>query len=222
MIPLSDSRGSGQLAIWTYLIILANIFVFYLELSAPDLELFINQYALIPSQVSWLDPVSWMGFITSQFLHGGWMHIISNLWFLRIFGDNIEQRFGYLWFPMFYLAAGIVGGLSQYLIAPDSAIPMIGASGAIAGVLGAYLAVYPHHKIKTLVPIVGFLSIVELPATIMLAYWFITQLFAGGLGLDAIDTAQGGVAYFAHIGGFVFGFIIGKLWPKTGTMTQIE
>ncbi len=208
MIPLDDDDSPGGIPFWTIALIALNVIVFFVEITSVDPEGFIARYALIPANVSLGNPATWMQFITSQFLHGGFLHIISNMLFLWVFGDNVEKRLGFFAFPIFYLLAGVVGGLTQFILSPDSTIPMLGASGAIAGVLGAYYALFPTHKIKTLVPVIGFVSVVSIPASIMLIYWFITQIFSGA---TSIGAEGGGVAYFAHIGGFVTGWIIGKM-----------
>lgn len=213
MIPLRDSEPSRIFPFWVITIIAVNIYVFFLELTAPNPDIFIAQYALVPNLV---DPSIWqtlMPFITSQFLHGGFVHIISNMLFLWIFGDNVEARLGFLLFPIFYLASGAAGGAAQYLLMADSTIPMLGASGAIAGVLGAYFALFGHHSVKTLVPVFGFLTVVDIPASVMLFYWFITQLFSGAAAIT-VATEVGGIAFFAHAGGFAFGWVVGGLFKR--------
>jgi membrane associated rhomboid family serine protease len=206
MIPLQDSQPSGRFPLITILLIALNIYVFYLEMTAPDLDAFINQYALIPAAIDPNVPTSLATFLTSIFLHGGIFHILSNVWFLWIFGDNVEERFGWFFLP-FYLLGGLAGSVAQYVIAPESTIPIVGASGAIAAVMGAYLVMFPHHTVKTIVPIVIFLTIVELPAIVMLAYWFFVQIFSGYAAIAETTATSGGVAYFAHIGGFIIGFL---------------
>lgn len=210
MIPLSDSHPAGKFPFFTIVIIILNVLAFYLQLTSADPERFIYQYALIPSAVNFSDFSTLLPFITSQYLHGGFLHIISNMLFLWIFGDNVEARMGFF-FPIFYTLAGIAGALSQYVFMPDSQIPMLGASGAVAGVLGAYFAWFPHHSVKTLVPILGFFTIMNVPASIMLFYWIATQVLAGVFSVGYISSEAGGVAYFAHIGGFAIGWIIAKL-----------
>jgi membrane associated rhomboid family serine protease len=212
MIPIADSNGTGKFPFWVIVIILVNVYVFFLEMTSPDPEGFITQYALVPSLVDFSNWNTLFPFITSQFLHGGFLHIISNMWFLWIFGDNVEDRIGFFLFPLFYLVCGVVGALAQYIFLIGSDIPMLGASGAIAGVLGAYFAWFSHHKVKTLIPIFGFFSIIDVPASIMLLYWIITQVLAGAVSFTATGEDLGGVAYFAHIGGFVFGWIFAKLY----------
>lgn len=209
MIPLRDSHPTGKFPFWVLAIIGLNFYVFFLELVSPNPDAFIAKYALIPSMVNPLNFHTLIPFVTSQFLHGGFIHIISNMLFLWIFGDNIEEAFGFLLFPFFYLAAGVVGAFTQYVFMPTTAVPMLGASGAIAGVLGAYFALFPHHSVKTLVPIFGFFTIMDIPASIMLFYWFATQLFSGVASVSL--ATSGGVAFFAHLGGFAFGWVMGSV-----------
>lgn len=223
MIPLSDSQHkTHRFPFWTLAIIILNIYVFYLELSAPFFESFISQYALIPSQINFSIPETLYPFITSQFLHGGFLHIISNMWFLWVFGDNVEERLGFLLFPFFYIISGIVAGLSQYLLFPQSDIPMIGASGAVAGVLGAYLALFAHHTIKSLVPAFGFFTVINVPASLMLIWWFITQIFSGSVSLSPEASELGGIAYFAHIGGFATGWLLAIPFKLSRPLHQID
>lgn len=210
MIPLRDSHPTGKFPFWVLAIIALNSYVFYLELTAPDADLFITQFALIPSLVDFSLPETLTPFITSQFLHGGFIHIISNMLFLWIFGDNVEERIGFLLFPFFYLTAGVMAGLAQYFFIPSADIPMLGASGAVAGVLGAYFAWFGHHSVKTLVPVFGFFSVIDIPASVMLFYWFITQLFAGAASITLATSGMGGIAFFAHLGGFAFGWLMAK------------
>ena len=212
MFPLRDTHTTGKFPFWVITIITLNILVFYLELTSVSPEAFIAQYALIPSLVDFNNLETLKPFITSQFLHAGFLHIISNMWFLWIFGDNVEDRLGKLIFPIFYLASGAAGALLQYFFMPSGDIPMLGASGAIAGVLGAYFALFKNHTVKTLIPVFGFPAVVEIPATVMLFYWFVTQLFSGAAGLVTASADIGGVAFFAHIGGFVFGWIMAKIF----------
>ena len=220
MIPLRDSAPSHRFPLVTYGLIIANVVVFWIELTAPDLDAFIFQYALVPARVSFSNFFSFMPFITSQFLHGGIVHLVSNLWFLKIFGDSVEAVMGWVRFAIFYLLAGTAAGLAQYLIHPASDLPMLGASGAVAGVLGAYFVFFSHHRIKTLIPVWGFWQVVELPAYVLLFYWFITQLFSGIASLG-IPSALGGVAFFAHAGGFVFGFLVARVTRPTSRTSRI-
>lgn len=217
MLPISDTSTSGKFPFWIVVIIILNILVFILELATKNIDLFVGQYALTPSKVDFSNFPALVPFITSQFLHGGFIHIISNMWFLRIFGDNVEEKLGFFFFPIFYLFAGIMGGLSQYIIDPNSNIPILGASGAIAGVLGAYMALFPHHNIKTLVPFYGYLSTINLPAFVVLLLWFLTQLFNGSTSIITTSASLGGIAFFAHIGGFVAGWVSAKLFNRIFT-----
>lgn len=223
MFPIRDHNPSHKLPLLTLLIIGLNIFVFFLELTTPNLDSFISQYALTPSRINFLDFTSLFPFISSMFLHGGWLHIISNMWFLWIFGDNVEATLSQIGFVVFYLFAGICGSLLQYIINPSSSIPMLGASGAIAGVLGFYMTVFPHAKVETLVASFGgFWQTVNLPANFMLFYWFAMQLLGGVGSFVTLDSQGGGVAFFAHIGGFAAGFIVGKIVSSQISWRRVE
>lgn len=204
MLPIRDHNPSRSTPLVTLALILANLYGFWLELTAPDLEAIIETYALIPASVSLAAPETLTPFATSMFLHAGWLHLLSNLWFLWIFGDNVEDRLGKIRFILLYFVSGIIAGIAQYLVIPESIIPMLGASGAVAGVLGAYLIFFPRHRIDTLVPIFFFLTVIQLPAVVILGYWFLLQLLSG-LGSLGLAIAGGGVAFFAHIGGFLAG-----------------
>ena len=211
MFPIRDHNPSQKLPVINFLIILLTSFVFFLQLTTPDMEQFIFRFALIPRNIDFAHPVSLLPFIYSMFLHGGWLHIISNMWFLWIFGDNIESYLGHFVYLLFYLLTGLAAGFAQYILMPNSPIPTLGASGAISGILGAYLVLYPKHKIDTLVFVFGgFLQKVQLPSSIMLGYWFIIQLFSG-IGSFGIGS-EGGVAWWAHIGGFAAGFLLIQLF----------
>ena len=211
MIPLWDTRSSGKFPFWVVVIISLNIFIFIQELFAPDPDAFIAKYALIPAMADFNSFDTFLPFLTSQFLHGGFLHIISNMWFLWIFGDNVEARLGFFFFPIAYLLSGVTGNILQYAFTPHSQIPIIGASGAIAGVLGVYFALFSSHRIKTLVPIFLFITTLDIPASLMLFYWFIAQLFNGAASIAASAGQVGGIAYFAHAGGFTTGWFIGKI-----------
>lgn len=210
MFPLSDSTPRHRVPVVNYLIILANVYVFYLQLSAPDLEAFVYDYAFIPANFALLNPFSWMNILSSMFMHGGFMHILSNMWFLHIFGDNVEDAIGHIPYLLFYLAGGAVATLSQYVLAPNSLIPMIGASGAVSAAAGLYFVLYRHSKVRTLVPLfLGLFDIINIPVWLFLGYWFFIQLFSG-IGSIGLVDGQGGVAYMAHVGGFVFGYCVGQ------------
>jgi len=211
MLPLSDVTPRRKLPFVNYLLIIITIFVFLLQLTAPNFEEFIFQYGFIPSRFSFFDPSSYQYILYSIFLHGGFFHILSNLWFLHIFGDNVEDKLGHLNYLIFYLLAGVFAVFAQLIFNIGSDIPMIGASGAISGVAGAYFVFYPHGKIKALIPtFFGFYDIVVLPAWFFLGYWFFIQVFSGVGSLVTFDVTRGGVAWFAHIGGFLFGYFFSK------------
>ncbi len=207
MIPISDSVKSRGFPIFTVLLIALNVVVFLLELSSPNPDAFIQQYSLIPKLVNFSDTSTLLPFVTAMFLHGGFLHIASNMLFLWVFGDNIEGYFGAIFFLFLYLVSGIVGNLVQYILMPGSLIPMLGASGAIAGVLGSYFLLFPHSKIKTLLPIFFFITFVDIPATFMIGYWFFLQIISGVTSLSAAADS-GGIAFFAHIGGFATGIVL--------------
>lgn len=206
MFPLNDNNAVSKFAFWTLAFILVNSFIFYLELTAPNPDNFIAQFALVPDSVNFLRIGTLFPFLSSQFLHGGFFHIVSNMLFLWVFGRNVEAAFGHLSFPVFFLLSGTVAGLTQYLFMPTDTTPMLGASGAVAGVLGAYLALFPGNKIKTLLFIFIYVTIIDIPAYILLFYWFITQLFSGVAAIS-LNQASGGIAFLPHIGGFLFGFL---------------
>ena len=189
------------------MIILANAVAFFYELRIGPSALngFINTWGLVPVRL-WSDPQSaWVTIFSAMFLHGGWFHIVSNMWVLFIFGDNVEDRMGSGQYLVFYLLSGVAAGLMQAFLLPGSAAPMIGASGAIAGVLGAYLVLFPRARILSLVPIFFIFTLIEIPAIIFLLFWFASQLFSGFLSLGVASGS--GVAWWAHIGGFLFGLL---------------
>lgn len=213
MFPLFDSHKEPGFPIMTLGIILLNVYAFYLQITSPNPDAFIQTYSLIPSSVNSMQPSTLLPFITAMFLHGGFLHIISNMWFLWVFGANIEAYLGKIQYLFFYLFAGLVGNFLQYFLMPLSTVPMLGASGAIAGILGAYFILFPTHKIKTLVPFF-FIFVADIPAVIILGYWFFLQVLAGTESLQSA-ASTGGVAFFAHIGGFITGMILAKLLKPT-------
>ena len=210
MIPISDSISTHRFPLLNISLIAFTIFVFIQQTIAPNQETFIYQYAVIPANVDFGNFQTLLPFITSMFLHGGFLHIISNMWFLWVFGDNVETHFGWFFFLPVYLLSGVIGGLVQYVFMSNSTIPMLGASGAVAGMLGAYYVLFPHAKIKTLVPFFGFITVVRVPATFMLGYWFVLQVISGAVSLP-FSGDSGGVAFWAHVGGFLTGVTIAKL-----------
>lgn len=213
MFPISDSIPPKRFPFLNVAIILLTIYGFVLQIISPSQEAFISQYALIPSLINLGNPQTLIPFLTSMFLHGGILHIVSNMWFLWVFGDNVEGHTGFFLYPFLYLASGIVGSITQYSLMPDSSIPMLGASGAVAGILGAYFVLFAHSRIKTLVPFFGFFTFINLPASFMLGYWFVLQLFSGAVSLP-FSSESGGIAFFAHVGGFATGVIFAKIFRK--------
>jgi len=214
MFPISDDAPRSRFPIMMWLLIAANIYVFIRELTAPNIDVFINHFALIPTHVQWDNYLTLLPFITAIFLHGGFLHILSNMWFLYIFGDNVEDSLGSMMFLLLFLIAGIAGNLLQYSITPTASVPMLGASGAIAGILGCYYVLFPYAKVRTLIFLFFFITIVDLAAPIMLGYWFILQLISGAGSLNVTDANQGGVAFFAHIAGFIIGILVGRIFKK--------
>ena len=218
MIPLRDTLRPRSFPFVNITIIAINVLVFVVEsiMRTETQAQAFQVYGLIPAKFWQGEGLArWIPLITSMFLHAGWWHLISNMVTLYIFGDNIEDHLGHLWYVVFYLAGGVVAGAAHLLTNAGSIIPTVGASGAIAAVLGAYLIMFPRSRILTLVPIFYFLRLVEIPAIIYLGFWFVSQLFNGLFALQAANTVQtGGVAWWAHIGGFVFGLLITLILPK--------
>lgn len=212
MFPLRDHEPSSRFPTITIGIIALNAFVFLVELTTPDLDAFVWRWSVIPAQVDVFLPASLLTFITAQFLHGGFVHILSNMWYLWIFGDNVEGHFGHARFLGFYLLAGVAAGALQFAFTVGSDLPMLGASGAIAGVLGAYLALFPHHRVDAVMPMGFFYQRTTLPASGVLLFWFVIQLFNGTASIVGGAMDMGGVAWWAHIGGFAFGWIVAKSW----------
>ncbi len=201
MIPLRDVIRSRTTPFVTVMIIVANAVAFFFELSLPPAirQGFLRTWGIVPASFAWST------LLTSMFLHGGWLHVVGNMWYLWIFGDNVEDRLGHGRYLVFYLLCGAAAGLAQTLVDPDSAIPTIGASGAIAGVMGAYFVLYPRSRILTLVPLFIFIEIIEIPAIFLLGFWFLMQLFAGAGSIARTTGSQGGVAFWAHVAGFLVG-----------------
>jgi membrane associated rhomboid family serine protease len=210
MIPLRDDNPSQRAPVITRLVIVANVLAFMLELSMGEARgEFLREWGVVPGRLfaSLGDtsmPEELLTVLTSMFLHGGWLHLIGNMWFLWIFGDNVEDVIGSPGYLAFYLAAGAVSAGFHAALMPGSPIPTVGASGAIAGVLGAYAQAFPRARVLTLVPIFFFFQVVAIPALVLLGLWFLMQFLSASLG---VGGASGGVAWWAHIAGFVFGFI---------------
>jgi rhomboid family protein len=227
VIPIGDDeRRRLGFPLVVYALIAANLWVFFQELNAPDTDSFINAFALIPYDVTHfvaLAPPSPafppLTLFSSMFLHGGWLHIGFNMLFLFVFGPAIEDACGHIRFVAYYLLCGIAGGIAQIVIGPGSHVPALGASGAIAGVLGGYLVTYPFASIRTIVPIIIFPLFVRLPAILVIGVWAATQFLNGFATIsDRAAESTGGTAYFAHIGGFCAGvFLIGLMSRKRVT-----
>jgi membrane associated rhomboid family serine protease len=223
MIPIRDAIRSRTFPVINVVIIVLNVLAFLWQLSqGPQLKEALFLYGIVPLRYS--DPElsanftrfqQYLPFLTSMFLHGGFLHIIGNMWFLYIFGDNIEDRLGHFRYLFFYLLCGVTAGLVHLYTNWDSKIPTIGASGAISGVMGAYLLLYPRSKILTLIPIFLFIQFIEIPTFIFLGYWLLIQLFSASL----TPRNVGGIAFWAHIGGFIAGLLFIKIFdwiPRTG------
>jgi rhomboid family protein len=202
MIPLRDVIPSRTVPFVTLTIILLNAAAWVLELSMTPRELnqFLIVYGVVPAAFS---PIT---LFTSMFLHGGWWHIIGNMWYLWIFGDNVEDRFGHGRFIIFYLLCGMTAAFGQIIMEPTSLVPTIGASGAIAGVMGAYFVLFPRSRVLTLIPIFLF-DVIEVPAIFLLGFWFLMQLFNAGAVAVTAGTGGGGVAFAAHVAGFLVGMV---------------
>ena len=207
MIPLSDdSRRPVHFPIATVLIIGLNAVVFLIELAGGDA--FITRWSLVPADI--VAGHNWITVLSSMFMHAGWEHIIGNMLFLWVFGPEIEDVMGPVRYTVFYLLGGLAATVAKVVIAPNSTIPNLGASGAIAGVMGVFLVTYPRDQIKTVLFLGWFASVRFIPALFLVGFWFLTQLFNEVGAISQIDT--GGVAYMAHIGGFLFGMIAGRLF----------
>ena len=220
MFPLRDSVPSSRPPVVNVLLIAACVVVFLFELSlGPYLERFLRANAFVPFRVFHASaysggvPFALKSMLLSMFLHGGWLHLIGNMWFLWIFGDNVEDVLGHVGYLVFYLASGAAATFTQALIDPSSRLPLVGASGAIAGVLGAYLVLFPWARVRTLVFLGFFFTVANLPAPLFLIVWFVVQFFSGTLALASTGAGGGGVAFFAHVGGFFTGVAV-ALWLR--------
>lgn len=219
MIPLRDTTKSPGFPYVNTALIILNAAVFLYEFAlGENMITFIFRYGFIPAKVfsassnititERLYP-----FVTSMFLHGGWLHLIGNMLFLYIFGDNVEGRMGHFKYIIFYIVCGLAAASFQFITYTQSVIPMIGASGAISGVLGAYITFYPRSKILTLVPIFFLIQLVNIPASLFIIYWFLIQ-FLSGLSTLNLHRETGGVAFWAHIGGFVAGLMLARFFDR--------
>jgi membrane associated rhomboid family serine protease len=211
MFPIGDDNSARRSVPYvTYALVAINVLVFFLELNNGDA--FIREWAFIPARFS-ADPAANIPTVFSaMFMHGGWLHLGGNMLYLWIFGDNVEDRFGHLKYLAFYLLAGIAATFAQYLFLPESNVPNVGASGAIAGVLGAYLLMFPHARVNVLLG----RSVVAMPAIVVLGFWIVLQLVSGVGSIAYTDADVGGIAYMAHVGGFVAGFLMAFLFRGAG------
>jgi rhomboid family protein len=207
VFPVSDVIPSRTTPFVTVGLIVLNAvaFLYELQLTRPELQLVAQIYGVVPAYFSW------SSLFTSMFLHEGWLHLLGNMLYLWIFGDNVEDRLGHFGYLMFYLTCGAAAALGQVAVSAGSTIPMIGASGAIAGVMGAYFVLYPHSRVLTVVFLLFFMDMVEIPAIFFLGIWFVKELFSGvgSLGTSALN---GGVAFWAHVVGFAVGALTGLFW----------
>ncbi|MEW6336110.1 MAG: rhomboid family intramembrane serine protease [Acidobacteriota bacterium] len=223
MFPLRDSIPSSRPPVVNFVLIGASVAVFLYQLTlGPELEFFFRAWGFVPARFFHPGlfeaslPYNLGTMLISMFMHGGWFHLIGNMWFLWVFGDNVEDCLGHARYLLFYLAAGAAATLGQALVAPTSTVPMVGASGAIAGVLGAYLLWFPWSRVKTLIFLGIFFTFAELPAPLFLVLWFVVQFFSGTLSLATASAGGGGVAWFAHVGGFVAGAAIAWWLRRSG------
>ena len=215
MIPVRDRNPSGTFPYVTIGIIILNICIFLYELSlGSDLATFVHQYGVVPAKATHYFQArdstlidTFFPFLSSTFLHAGFIHLIGNMWFLWIFGDNIEDKLGHFKYFVFYILCGAIASSVHVFFNSESQLPCIGASGAIAAVLGAYMITFPRARVTTIIPIFIFIQIIELPAVIVLGFWILIQFFSGTMSSTA-SASGGGVAWWAHIGGFVSGIIL--------------
>lgn len=214
MIPLKDTERARGFPYITAALIACNVLLFLaqLRLPPPALEVWFWSLGVVPARlVQHPLPGEWLTLLTAQFLHGGWLHLISNMVALLIFGDNVEDRLGHWRYLGFYLTCGVVASLAHVAAAPTSLVPALGASGAISGVLAAYAVLFPSSRIVTLVPLFLIPWFIEVPALLWVATWFLSQLLNGLLTLTMTTEPMGGVAWWAHVGGFVTGLVL--VWP---------
>jgi membrane associated rhomboid family serine protease len=214
MIPLNDaSRRPVHFPVVTVCIILTNVFVFALELSGGDA--FVLKWSAVPANIT--AGHGWITILTAMFMHGSWLHILGNMVFLWAFGPEIEDAMNPIRYLVFYLVGGLVAMLAQIAASPSSTVPNLGASGAIAAVMGAFLVTYPRDEIRSLLIIFVFVRVTMIPAALLIGFWFLIQLFSAG----SVATVQsGGVAYLAHVGGFVFGAITARLFEDRNRLAS--
>ncbi|MFN3979477.1 MAG: rhomboid family intramembrane serine protease [Caldilinea sp.] len=211
MFPLRDTIQARSLPLMNWALIAVNVLIFVLLLSGPRAELWIARYGMVPAQI-FSTPTEWLTVVTSMFLHGGLFHLISNMWALYIFGDNVEDRMGPTRFLLFYLLCGAAAAAVHVVMNPSSTIPTVGASGAISGVMGAYLVLFPYSRVITLIPFFFFPYFFEVPALFFIGLWFGGQLVNALLTSALAPPDVGGVAWWAHVGGFVAGIVLVRLF----------
>jgi len=226
MLPIRDTIPARNPPIATWTLIIVNVLAFLLELTMapPELDYFARLFGIVPARymhAEWaaavgLSPSTYWPFLTSMFLHGGGLHLLGNMWTLWIFGDNVEDRMGPGRFVAFYLMCGLIAGIVHVVTNPDSTLPTLGASGAIAGVMGAYFLLFPHSRIIVMFPLLFLPLFFELPAATYLAIWALSQVFSGSLSLAVADSV-GGIAWWAHVGGFVAGLILQFFFVRRGS-----
>ena len=223
MIPFKDSIPSRRFPFMTVMLIIVNVVVFIYELSLPweELDDLIATYGVVPSKLQLVahNPVRVLGemagsMVTTTLLHAGFVHLLGNLWYLWIFGDNVEDRMGPIRFLLFYLSCGILASATHIVFNLNSPVPTIGASGAVAGVLGAYLVSYPFARVLTLLPFFIIWPVVELPAILVLGFWFVVQIFNGTAAVGSTSDMMAGVAWWAHIGGFISGILLLRVFAN--------
>ncbi len=228
MIPIRDTERSRGRSVVNWSLILANLAVFAYEitLSGPGLQRFTTKWGVIPAVITHpgafrsailAQTSGLMGLLTSLFIHVGWVHLLGNMLYLYIFGDNVEDLLGHGRYLLFYVAGGVAASVVHIVSDPRSLVPTVGASGAIAGVLGAYFVNFPRSRVLAVIPIGFFLPVVQVPSIIFLFLWFVTNLFSGVASLGG--GAEGGVAWWAHIGGFVTGMLLSLLWRRRRSPT---
>src|SRR5689334_23378211 len=221
MIPIRDTipGRNPQIAVLTLIAINVGVFLFELAMTPEQLQEFFYRFGIVPTRYSHPAWASQLGlrfddywpFLTCQFLHGGWLHVIGNLWTLWIFGDNVEDRMGPVRFLVFYLLCGVIAGVVHFVTNADATVPTVGASGAIAGVMGAYFFLYPTARVVVLFPIFFFPFFFEVPALLYLGFWLLTQVLSGTAALAGPENV-GGVAWWAHVGGFGGGVVLHRLF----------
>jgi len=216
MLPLKDTVPARSFPVVNWLLIAANIVLFFVELSlGPDAEALTAALGVVPTRLLANPTLGQLAtLVTSMFLHGGWLHLLGNMLALYIFGDNVEDRLGHGSYLIFYLVCGLAAGLTHVLFNPTSPVPSIGASGAISGVMGAYFLLFPTARVITLIPLFILPWIVEIPALIYIGFWFLSQLLNGTLEIVAGAQAYGGVAWWAHAGGFIAGLVLVGLFAR--------